>query len=171
MSTPVNTVNVDAWVEDCNLDVTLWSSSKSSAGYALMLRVIADMRRVPELGEATSSESPSESTSPASPTTAASSSSLSSSSSLPRRQRSGHQRLGILRKGPLEAAGGRAALAQHLLVWHAARTSPVSTAALSLGNGGPSRCQCFSTKSCLIDPRPRPRGYAELLRGQIYLFS
>ena len=123
------------------------------AGYALMLRVIADMRRVPELGEATSSESPSESTSPASPTTAASSSSLSSSSSLPRRQRSGHQRLGILRKGPLEAAGGRAALAQHLLVWHAARTSPVSTAALSSGDGGPSLCQCFSTRSCLIDSR------------------
>ena len=125
----------------------------ASAGYALMLRVIADMRRVPELGEATSSESPSESTSPASPTTAASSSSLSSSSSLPRRQRSGHQRLGILRKGPLEAAGGRAALAQHLLVWHAARTSPVSTAALSSDDGGPSLCQCFSTRSCLIDSR------------------
>ena len=146
----------------------------ASAGYALMLCVISDMRRVQELpvGEATSSKSSSESTSPASPATAASSSSsLASSSFLPQRQRSGHQRLGILRKGPLEAAGGRAALAQHLLVWHAARTSPVSTAALSLGNGGPSLCQCFSTKSCLIDPRPRPRGYAELLRGQIYLFS
>ena len=71
----------------------------ASAGYALMLRVIANMRRVPELGEATSSDSPSESTvtSPASPDPAASSSSLSSPSSLPRRQRSGHQRLGILR--------------------------------------------------------------------------
>ena len=127
----------------------------ASAGYALMLRVIANMRRVPELGEATSSDSPSESTvtSPASPDPAASSSSLSSPSSLPRRQRSGHQRLGILRKGPLEAARCRAALAQHLLAWQAARTSPVSMAALSSGDGGPSLCQCFSTRSCLIDSR------------------